>query len=114
MFAESFSRNVELVIVLGSIDSLNVAVTGVPTLIPAEPSAGVFETIVGGVVSGVTLVTMSFWISVGAQRAVVDADLVDPAVEPLAPDAVAADAQRAGRGGDRARAASCATCVPLT
>ncbi len=44
-------------------NSLNVAVTGVPTLIPAEPAAGLLETIVGGVVSGVTLVNMSFWIS---------------------------------------------------
>ena len=44
-------------------NSLKVAVTGVPTLMPAEPAAGAFVTIVGGVVSGVTLVNMSFWIS---------------------------------------------------
>ncbi len=50
----------------------------------------------------------------GAQRPVVDAHVVDLAVEPLAPDAVAADPQRAGgrhrRSGQRRRG----TCVPLT
>ncbi len=40
----------------------------------------------------------------GAERPVVDADLVDQPVEPLAPDRVAADLQRRGRRQDRPRA----------
>ena len=39
---------------------------------------------------------------VGGEGAVVDADFVDVALEPLAPDRVAADAQRARRRGERA------------
>ena len=60
---ESFSTKFEVVIVLAFRNSLKVAVTGVPTLMPAEPAAGFFAVIAGGVVSGVTLVNMSFWIS---------------------------------------------------
>ena len=60
---ESFSTKVDELIVLVRRNSLKVAVTGVPTLIPAEPGAGVFALIVGAVLSGVTLVNMSFWIS---------------------------------------------------
>ena len=53
---------------------------------PAEPGAGVFAVTVGGVVSGVTLAD-HVGLDLGrAQRAVVDAHLVDRAVEVLAPD----------------------------
>ena len=69
------------------------------------PSAGAVIETVGGVVSGGggaehrgVHIGLDFG---GAQRAVVDPDLVDQAAEELAPDAVAADAQRAGRGFDR-------------
>src|SRR5207245_7665366 len=37
----------------------------------------------------------------GGEGAVVDADVVDQSGEPFAPDAVAADAEGAGGGGDR-------------
>ena len=47
-------------------------------------------------------VSRSARICVRRERAVVDADLVDRAVEPLGPDGVAADAQRAARDLDRA------------
>ena len=45
---------------------------------------------------------MSSWICVAGERAVVHADLVDRAVEPLVPDRVAADPEEPGRGGHRA------------
>ena len=48
---------------LERIDSLNVADTTVPTLTPAERCVGTFVSTVGGVLSGVTLVFMSSWIS---------------------------------------------------
>ena len=61
----SFKKKFDAVIVLVLRNSLKVAVTGEPTLMPAEPAAGALAVIVGGVVSGVTLVNMSFWISAG-------------------------------------------------
>ena len=49
---------------LARIVSLNVAVAAVPTLCPPAPFAGVLAVIVGAAVSGVTLRSMSLWISV--------------------------------------------------
>ena len=60
----SVSVNVPPVMLLARIVSLNVAVATVPTLWPPVPFAGVLAVIVGGAVSGVTLRSMSPWISV--------------------------------------------------
>ncbi len=52
MLDASFSRKVDVVIVLAVIGSLKVAVAEVPTLTPPAPFAGVFAVTVGGMRSG--------------------------------------------------------------
>ena len=102
--AESRSSKVDVVTVAGFIASLNVAVTLAPVATPVAPLAGVTELTVGGVVSAPADGRVHVGLDLGlGQRPVVDANLVDQPVEPLAPDAVAADAQRAGGHVDRAR-----------
>ena len=59
-----------------------------PTLTPVAPDAGVFAVTVGGVVSGVMRMHHVALDLGRAERAVVDPDLVDQAVEVLAPDAL--------------------------
>ncbi len=76
---------------------LSVAGPQLSEIWPRPPVALSVPGALGGVVSGEVIeVFMSAWISAALQRAVVDADLVDQAVEPLAPDRVAADLERAG------------------
>ena len=65
-----------------------------PTFTPAAPAAGDLAVTVGAVTSGVMLVHVRLDLGRG-QRTVVDADLVDQPVEPLAPDRVAADPEHA-------------------
>ena len=70
----------------------------------AEPPVAVsVPGALGAVVSGALIERVHVGLDLGGgEGAVVDADFVDLALEPLAPDRVAADLQRAGGGRDRA------------